>query len=284
MAGVDSGDEGCPVCGASLGGLSEEARERHVNECLDRAAAEAANPAPPSADPQETLRAESGVYCPVCGASLGALSPDEREAHAGACLDAVRSPALQAATARPGAGRRALGVWLEESGLGDLQAGPLGRSGLDLAEVALLDDAALCALGLPAAQRQRVLAAACTVPLAGPALGSSPAPGGGRGEPLAVTRLREAGSPLRSLWGYSGTGADPQRASEPLPTLEGHPEHCRRTGDYVQAQAEADRRWLREQSRVVVEEAQAQQELASELERIHREAQQQLETAQGDSH
>jgi len=52
----------------------------------------------------------------------------------------------------------------------------------------------------------------------------------------------------------------------------------------VQAQAEADRRWLREQSRVVVEEAKVQQELASELERIHCEAQQQLEAAQGDSH
>ena len=90
---------------------------------------------------------------------------------------------------------------------------------------------------------------------------------------LAGTRLREAGSPMRALWGYAGTDAGDAGAGGPWPTLEGHPEHCPRTSERAWGREESGRTWLREQARVTVEEAQLQWELAPELERIQREAQ-----------
>ena len=256
----------CPVCGRALAGLGAGARERHVNACLDGGGGSRAGepgPAPVGGPPGDA----DAVTCPVCGRGLAGLPPAARERHVNECLDGGGSGRSEARLPGRGPG---LGAWLEESGLGDLRRGPLGNSGLSPAAVALLDDAGLAALGLSAAQRQRVLAAACTVPLAGPALGASPAPRGTElgAVALAGTRLREAGSPMRALWGYAGT----DDAGGPWPTLEGHPEHCPRTSERARGREESGRTWLRDQARVTAEEARVQWELAPDLERIQREA------------
>jgi len=271
---------GCPVCGCALAGLAPAARERHVNACLDGGAGAGAGaggpgpgPGPARAPPGGGEPGGAAAACPVCGRGLAGLPPAARERHVNECLDGGGGSGRAAAP--PPARGPALGAWLEESGLGDLRRGPLGSSGLSPAAVALLDDAGLAALGLSAAQRKRVLAAACTVPLAGPALGASPAPRGAEpgGVALAGTRLREAGSPMRALWGYAGTDAGPAGGGGPWPTLEGHPEHCPRTSQRARGREESGRAWLQDQARVTAEEARVQWELAPELERIQREAQ-----------
>ena len=109
----------CPVCSYPLESWTEEGRQRHVNECLDKAAAEAiekenenqgiarSKPDAPVQPPtrmqvdadnnNNTRKEEEGVStsysCPICSKDLSSLSLTNRKAHVSCCLLAIETQA-----------------------------------------------------------------------------------------------------------------------------------------------------------------------------------------------